>query len=692
MDPTTQSALSDVRSLPDFGAITPDEIEISMKSLLAGVGDQLDAFEKSVTPTWEGTLGRLFKITEPINYAWRIVNLLKATKDSPEVREAHAAIQPEMVALGARISQSRPLYDALIGLKESSWDVLPGVHQRLVEARIREAELGGVGLEGEDLVRFKEIQTELAALGTKFSNNVLDSTKEFGLLVSDSSQVAGIAPPILALMAKNAADDEGRTEFDPSSGPWKVSLEQAVIGGILRNADDRDLRERVYRAYFTRASSGEFNNKGVIDQILRLRKEQAALLGYPNFAEMNFVRKMADSPDAIWSFLSELRDASKEGNRAHVEKVGQFAKQTLRDDTFELKIWDQLFWGEKLRESLYGFNSEQLRRYFPYEQVLDGLFEFCKKMFGVSFEAADGEGDVWDPDVRLFRVRESDGEHIAYLYLDAFARPGEKVAGAWANHFTARHRHEDGELQLPSAWLVCNQMPPVEDTPSLMSFLEVTILFHEVGHALHNMLTKVEFAWGAGNSGIEWDAVEIPSTFMENWCYDKETLLAFARDYESGEPMPDELFDKISGSRTFGSGYAMANMIWHTDIDLELHHRFDPDSTNTIDDVVKLVTERDLVLTPPDDDQFLCGFSHIFNGGYAAGYYTYLWSKMLSTDVYYAFVEAGRENAYEVGKRFKDTIFALGASRHPSEIFREFRGRDPQSGPMLEHLGLAKSK
>lgn len=692
MDSATQSALSKIQTLPDFGAISPDEIEISMKSLLAGVGDQLDEFERAVEPTWEASLGRLFTLTEPVNYAWRLLSLLKSTKDSPALREAHAAVQPEMVALDARISQSRPLYDALISLKESSWDVLSDVQRRLVEARIREAELGGVGLDGERLARFKEIQAELAALGTKFSDNVLDSTKEFGFLITDASQVAGIAPPILAVMAKNAASDEGRTDFDPSSGPWKVSLEQAVIGGIIRNADDRSLRERVFRAYYSRASSGEFNNKEVIDQILRLRKEQAALLGYENFAKMNFVRKMAESPEAIWSFLAELRDASREGNSAHVERLSQFAKQTLGDETFELKVWDLLYWSEKLRENLYGFNSEQLRRYFPYEQVLDGLFEFCRKMFGVSFEAADGEADVWDPDVRLFKVKESNGEHIAYLYLDAFARPGEKLAGAWANYFTARHRHDDGELQLPSAWLLCNQMAPVGDSPSLMSFLEVTTLFHEVGHALHSMLTKVDFAWGAGNSGIEWDAVEIPSTFMENWCYDKETLLAFARDYESGEPMPDELFDKISGARTFGSGYVMANMVCYSEIDLELHDRFDPDSGASVDDAVRKVMERNLVLLPPDDDRFIYGFSHIFNGGYAAGYYTYLWSEMLSTDVYYAFVEAGRENAYEIGKRFKDTIFALGASRHPSEIFREFRSRDPRTGPLLEHLGLVPSK
>ncbi|MBW3589329.1 MAG: M3 family metallopeptidase [Actinobacteria bacterium] len=688
MTSDTQIALSSMDPLPAFAAISSSEIEGSMNELISKVSGQVDDFELSVEPTWEGSLGRLFDIVEPLLYAWAIVDTLKSTKDNSELREAHEALQPKIVELTTRISRSRSLCEALSKLKESSWEDLAPVQQRLVESKIREAELDGVGLEGEQLARFKQIQTDLAALGTKFSNNVLDHTKEFSILLTDPSQVAGIAPPILGLMAKNAADDEGSTDFDPEAGPWKATLDGAVLSGVLRNADDRQLREQLYRAYFTRASSGQFDNNEVIREILRLRKEQASLLGYRNFAEMNFVQKMVDSPETIWSFLAELREASEDGTKSHVERVAQFARETTGDDTFELKVWDLLYWSEKLREKLYGFNSEQLRRYFPFEQVLAGLFEFCSKMFGVRFEAADGEGDVWDPSVRLFKVFDSSNEHVAYIYIDAFQRPGEKRTGAWQSSFTSRHRDSNGELRVPSAWLACNQLPPVDNTPSLMTFIEVQTLFHEMGHALHTMLTKVEFGWAAGTSNVEWDAVEIPSTFMENWCFDKETLMAFARDYETGEPMPEDLFENIAGSRTFGSGYRLASTIWYTELDLEVHDRFDPDSDQSLDEVVRIITDRNLVLEPPEDDQFLCGFEHIFNGGYAAGYYSYLWSEMLSTDVYYAFVEAGRENAYEVGERFRDTILALGGSRHPSEIFREFRGRDPETRPLLDHLGL----
>lgn len=309
-------------------------------------------------------------------------------------------------------------------------------------------------------------------------------------------------------------------------------------------------------------------------------------------------------------------------------------------------------------------------------------------MFGVRFEAADRLGSVWDPAVRLFKVFDETGEHIAFLYLDAFARGDEKRSGAWANFFSSRHRETSMELRLPSAWLICNQLPPVGDTPSLMTFGDVMTLFHEAGHTLHTMLTKIDFAWAAGNNNVEWDAIEIPSTFMENWCYDKETLLAFARDYETGAPMPDELFDKILASRTFGSGLSLCDLIWYTELDLEVHDRYDPDSDEALDELVQRTIDRNLLVKPPPEDQILCVFQHIFNSGYAAGYYTYLWSEMLSTDIYYAFVEAGRDRAYEVGKRLRDTFLALGSSRHPSDIFREFRGRDPQVRPMLEHLGL----
>ncbi len=683
------------KGLPPFDAIKPEQVVPAMTQLLAQLQEELTRLEHQVTPTWNGLVEPLDRLTERLTWSWGIVGHLMGVKNSPDLREAYETVQPNVVQFVNQLNQSQPLYKAFKALRESdTWNSLEPAQQRIVEAAIREAELSGIGLEGEKRDRFNAIQLELAELSTKFSNNVLDATKAFSLTLTNKDEVDGLPPSWLSLAAQ-AARAAGEENATAENGPWRITLDYPSYVPFLEHSTRRDLREKLYKAHISRASTGELDNNPLMERILELRKEKAQLLGFNSYAELSLASKMAPSVEAVETLLEELRRTSYDAAVQDLEELKAFAASKGAAEANDLKHWDIPFWAERLREEKFAFSAEELRPYFPLPQVLDGLFALVHRLFGVTVTAADGQAPVWHQDVRYFQIADETGTSIAYFYLDPYSRPEEKRGGAWMDDCMGRAKiTENGTAttRLPVAYLVCNQTPPVDGKPSLMTFNEVETLFHEFGHGLQHMLTKVDYAGAAGINNIEWDAVELPSQFMENWCYDRPTLMGMARHYETGEPLPEHYYQKLLAARHYRSGSGMLRQLHFSLVDLELHHRYVPGGQETPADVRNRIGKTTSVLPALPEDAFLCAFSHIFAGGYAAGYYSYKWAEVLSADAFAAFEEAGLDNEDAIattGKRYRDTVLALGGSQHPMEVFKAFRGREPSTAPLLRHSGLA---
>ncbi|WP_448604867.1 M3 family metallopeptidase [Thermoleptolyngbya sp.] len=692
---TTANPLLAGKGLPPFDQIRPEHVVPAMTELLAKATEALTHLETNTEPTWEGLIEPLESLTEPAFWAWGVVNHLMGVKNSPELREAQEAMQPEVVKFGMRVSQSKPLYEGYKAIRSSAdWGNLSEAQQRIIESSIREAELAGVGLEGAERDRFNEIQLELANLSTQFSNNLLDETKAFSLTLTQPDEIEGLPPTLLA-QAAQAARANGAETATPEAGPWRITLDMPSYLPFMQHSRRRDLREKLYRAHITRASSGEHDNQPIIDRILTLRKEMSGILGFGSYAELSLASKMAPSVDAVENLLESLRGSSYDAAQQDLTALKEFARDQGAPEADDFQPWDSAFWSERMREEKYALNAEELRPYFPLEQVLDGLFGLAKRIFGIVITPADGEAPAWHPDVRYFRVSDEDGGAIAYFYLDPYSRPAEKRGGAWMDFAINRKRYvEEGasKVRLPVAYLVCNQSPPVDGKPSLMNFYEVETLFHEFGHGLQHMLTTVDYSGAAGINNVEWDAVELPSQFMENWCYDRATLFSLAKHYETGELLPEEFYQRLLAARNFMSGSAMLRQLNFSLLDIELHHRYVPGGAETPKDVRDRLAKTTTVLPPLPEDAFLCSFGHIFGGGYAAGYYSYKWAEVLSADAFSAFEEAGLDNEAaiaETGRRFRSTILSLGGSKHPMEVFKAFRGREPDTKPLLRHNGLA---
>ena len=421
---------------------------------------------------------------------------------------------------------------------------------------------------------------------------------------------------------------------------------------------------------------------------MKIRQQQAQILGFFTYAEVSLSRKMADDVEEVEKLLEDLRVVCYPAAIAQLQELENFASEG------DLKHWDIAYWAERQREAKFDFNSEQLRPYFPLPQVLEGLFALAKRIFGVTIEAADGQAPIWHPDVRYFQVKDDTGKPIAYFYLDPYSRPAQKRGGAWMNDCIGRAKLTNGEIRLPVAYLICNQTPPIDDQPSLMTFDEVNTLFHEFGHGLQHMLTEVDYPGASGINNIEWDAVELPSQFMENWCYDKQTLFGMAKHYQTAEVLPEHYYQKLLDARNYMSATGMLRQLHFSLLDLELHHRYQSGGPETIQQVRDRIAKNTMILQPLEEDAFLCSFGHIFAGGYAAGYYSYKWAEVLSADAFAAFEEVGLENEAAiraVGKRFKETVLSLGGSLPPMEVFKAFRGREPQTEPLLRHSGLVRS-
>ncbi|GAB2232017.1 hypothetical protein Drorol1_Dr00011037 [Drosera rotundifolia] len=675
---------------PPFDAVTAEHVRPAIRALLKKSESELDELERSVEPTWSKLVEPLERMMDRLEVVWGIVHHLKAVKDSPELRSAIEEMQPEKVKFDLRLGQSKPLYNAFKAIKESNdWNDLSEARKRIVEKSIKEAVLEGVSLDGKR-ERFNEIVQELKRLSEKFSENVLDATKKFERLVTDKKEIEGLPATALGLAAQTAVS-KGHENATPENGPWVITLDAPSYLSVMKYCQNRSLREEVFRAYVTRAYSDDLDNTEIINQILKLRLEKAQLLGYNNYAEVSMAMKMANV-DKAQELIEKLRAAAWGPAEKEVEEIKNFSKKQGEADN--LTHWDISFWSERLRESKYDINEEELRPYFSLPKVMDGLFSLANMLFGMSVEPADGLAPVWHNDVQFYCLKDPNGTPVAYFYFDPYSRPSEKRGGAWMNEVVSRSRllsRDNSSVRLPIAHVICNQMPPVGDKPSLMTFREVETVFHEFGHALQHMLTKQDEGLVAGIRGVEWDAVELPSQFMENWCYHRDTLMSIAKHYETGESLSEDVYQKLLAAKTFLSGWSTLRQIRFATVDLELHSSFIPDGSETIYDVDQRVCSKTQVIPLFPEDRFLCSFSHIFAGGYAAGYYSYMWAEVLSADAFSAFEDAGlndEEAVRETGKRFRDTVLALGGGKAPLEVFVEFRGREPSPEALLRHNGL----
>lgn len=676
------------QGLPPFSQIKPEHVEEAITTLLIELQKQVAELETTVKPTWQDLVEPLTAIEERLSWSWGIVAHLMGVKNSQELRTAYEKVQPQVVKFYNQLSQSQPLYQAFKALQtEETWSQLEPAQQRIVESAIRDAELSGVGLTGETRDRFNQIQLELAELSTKFSNNLLDATKAFQLRLTSPEEIAGLPPSALDLAAQTARA-AGDTEATASDGPWVITLDYPSYVPFLKYAESRELREKVYKAFITRASQGELNNYPLLNRILELRQEKAKILGFKTYAELSLARKMAPSVVAVESLLEELRVVSYEAAEAELAELKAFAQTT------ELQPWDVAFWSEKQREAKFAFTAEELRPYFSLPQVLQGLFSLAENLFRIKITAADGQAPIWHADVRYFQISDEQDQAIAYFYLDPYSRPGEKRGGAWMADCINRGQviiDNQVTVRLPVAYLICNQTPPIGEQPSLMTFGEVTTLFHEFGHGLQHMLTQINYPGAAGINNIEWDAVELPSQFMENWCYHRSTLMGMAKHYKTGELLPEHYYQKLLAARYYMSGSAMLRQLHFSLLDLELHHRYQPGGIEKPQQVRDRLAKITTVIPPLPEDAFLCSFGHIFAGGYAAGYYSYKWAEVLSADAFAAFEEANLDvldSLQEVGLRFRNTVLALGGSLPPMEVFTRFRGREPDTQALLRHNGL----
>lgn len=661
----------------------------AVRFVLQQAAAELERIEAAIEPSWTGAVVQFDALNRMFERAWGPVTHLFGVMNSDPLREAFETVQPEVVQFGLRISQSAPSYQALKALRSGpEWSTLDSAQRRIVDRKILNCDLSGIGLQGAERERFNAIETELSQVGTDFSNHVLDANKAWSLLVTDAADTTGW-PDTLRRMtsgAYNRLKAETDQESTPEDGPWRVTLELPIFNSFIQHCARRPLREQVYRAYMTRASSGDLDNTQLCVRHLALRQEKAHLLGYSSYAQLSLAQKMAPSVAAIEAMYDTLLTASLPGARRDLDEVTLQARQNGQTEPIE--HWDVGYWAERIREHRYNFTEEELRPYFSHETVLNGLFELLTTLFGITIRQT--EAPTWHADVRFYTVFQETGLPIAGFFYDPYSRPETKRPGAWMDDCLTRRVSPTG-IQLPVAYLICNATPPMGDTPSLMSFREVETLFHEFGHGLQHMLTTVDHADAAGINGVEWDAVELPSQFMENWCYHRPTLDKLARHYQTGAGLPDDLYQKLVAAKTYRAGSLMLRQLTFGMTDLALHTSFDPAGSESVFDVQRRVMERTSVLPMYPEDRFLCAFSHIFAGGYAAGYYSYKWAEVLSADAFEAFVEAGLDDARQVqatGHRFRNTVLALGGSQHPMEIFRAFRGREPSPTALLKQNGL----
>lgn len=670
--------LLDFSGLPRFDEVKAAHVTPAIDRLLDQGRATLEQLASATeTPTWENFVRPMEDMEEQISRAWSQVSHMNAVVNSPELREAYNDNLPKLTAFYADLSQDERLYARFRALRESAaYTTLTATQRKIVDNELRDFRLGGAELPEDKKARFKAIQEELSTLSAKFEENLLDTTNGFSLYIEQADTLRGIPQDAL-----QAAQDAAREDGKPG---WKFTLHFPSYMPVLQYADDRALREQLYRAYATRASEfgkPEWDNTALISSILKLRHEASLMLGYRNYAEMSLATKMAESPAQVEEFLQTLAVRAKPFAERDMQELREYAASKLGLN--DLQAWDIAYASEKLREEKYAFSDQEVKQYFPEEQVLHGLFKVTETIFGVHVRKSTAP--VWHDNADFYEITDHQGKLVGQFYLDLYAR-NNKRGGAWMDEAITRRKKSHG-IETPVAFLTCNFSAPVGDKPALFTHDEVITMFHEFGHGLHHMLTQVDDYGVSGIKGVEWDAVELPSQFMENFCWEWDVLRHMTKHVETGAQLPRALFDKMIAAKNFQAGMQTVRQIEFSLFDMRLHGDFDPNGSKTSLDLIEEVRDEVAVVRPPKWNRFPNNFSHIFAGGYGAGYYSYKWAEVLSADAYSLFEENGVLSE-ETGRRFWDEILAQGGSRPALESFIAFRGRAPDIDALLRHNGM----
>jgi len=669
-------------SLPPFSAIKPEHVVPAVTAALDECRATVERVVAQPGPfTWQNLCQPLAEADDHLGRIFSPVSHLNSVKNSPELREAYEGVLPLLSEYGTWVGQHAGLYQAYRSLKESpEFAALSLAEQKAVDNALRDFELSGIGLPSDKQKRYGEISARLSEIGAAYSNNVLDATMGWSKLITDESELAGM--PESALAAAQA-----QAEAKQQQG-WLLTLDIPSYLPVMTYCDNQALREEMYRAYSTRASdqgpnAGKWDNGPLIEEELALRHEIAQLLGFGSFAEKSLATKMAESSDQVIGFLNDLADRAQPQGKRELAQLREFAQQHY--GVSDLQPWDITWYAEKQKQHLYTISDEQLRPYFPEQRALSGLFEVIRRVYGLR-AAERHDVDVWHPEVRFFDLFDSDDQLVGSFYLDLYARE-HKRGGAWMDDCVGRMKKADGSLQKPVAYLTCNFNRPVGNKPALFTHDEVVTLFHEFGHGLHHMLTQIDTAGVSGINGVPWDAVELPSQFMENWCWEPEALAFISGHYETGEPLPQALLEKMLAAKNYNAAMFILRQLEFGLFDFRLHAEYQPEKGARVLDILQDVKQKVAVMPSPAWGRFPHAFSHIFAGGYAAGYYSYLWADVLAADAWSRFEEEGIFNR-ETGQSFLDNVLSRGGSEAPMALFKRFRGREPQIDAMLKQYGI----
>jgi len=667
--------------LPPFQAIKPEHVEPAIDTLLQASRTRIEKVLAQDKPsTWEALVEPIENQDECLSKAWSPISHLNAVKNSPALREAYEKCISKLADYHTEVGQNLELYQAYENLANNpNFSKLHPVQQRIVKHTLRDFKLSGVSLPTDKKQRYKEIAQQLSQLTTQFENNIMDATDNWTYHTEDEAALIGLPEHTLAA-AKARAEQDGKTG-------WTLGIDFPTYYAVITYAENRDLREKFYTAFVTRASdqgpnAGKWDNSKLMDQILALRHEEAQLLDFNNFAELSLATKMAKSPQQVLEFLQDLAKRSQNMAKTELDCLQEFANAQGFSGTIE--SWDSAFYSEKLRVAEFGLSEEALRPYFPVTQVLKGLFEIVQKTYGLSVK--ERKVETWHESVQFFDLYEATGELRGSFYVDLYAR-ANKRGGAWMDDYITRRRMHDGSIQSPVAYLTCNFTPPLPGKPACLTHDEVITLFHEFGHVMHHLMSKVDYMAASGIHGVEWDAVELPSQFMENFCWREEVLPLISKHIDTQEPLPKELFEQLLKSRSFQAGLFMLRQIEFSLFDFRLHYYYNPDKPEPVQKVLDQVRKEIAVITPPSFNRFQHSFSHIFAGGYAAGYYSYKWAEVLSADAFSKFEEEGVLNA-KVGQAFLRSILEQGSSKDAMDLFVDFRGREPKIDALLRHNGI----
>lgn len=684
---TSSNPLLKITDLPPFDKILPEHVVPALEQLLAEnrstVETTLKAVEASGNPTWQQLITPLEEAADRLARSWSPVSHLNSVKNNPELREAYQACLPKLAEYSTWFNQNPELFKAYQALANNPKAQLNPAQQKMLSNALRDFRLSGVDLPEAKKQRFAQIQQRLSELSNNFSNNLLDATQAWTKLVTDESQLSGLP--------ESAKESAAAAAKEKNQQGWLFTLDFPSFQPVMTYADNRELRQEVYTAFVTRASdqaptgqkssASQWDNAPLMEEILALKEEKAQLLGFESYAHLSVEKKMARSPEEVMEFLQNLAAKSYPQAKQEFAELKEFAQQLGVDN---LEPWDVGYYSEKLRLERYALSQEELRPWFPAEKVIQGLFKVAGQLFNVEFKK-DTQVSTWHKDAHYYQVLRK-GEQIAGFYLDLYAREGKR-GGAWMDVCRDRRRTTEGKIQLPVAYLTCNFTPPVGEQPSLLTHNEVTTLFHEFGHGLHHLLTQVEVADVAGINGVAWDAVELPSQFMENFCWEKEGLDLMTAHVETGEPLPQAMFDKMLAAKNFQSAMQMVRQLEFALFDFRLHLELKQPNAQAIQALLDEVRSQVSVVPTAKFNRFQNGFAHIFAGGYAAGYYSYKWAEVLSADAFSAFEEEGTFNA-QTGQRFCQTILEKGGSQDAMELFIDFRGREPKIDALLRHSGI----